>query len=240
MPGVINDKGATDTLADKKLDRVFVGLSGKVSVPSIGGKRYTLIVRDDDTIHTSVPSSEQVGRGQCVRIIPSRGLSGRYNIGCYVRSIRQRGRMFRSGIRQKFTPADSTNYNSVAERVLALISDPALAARIQAQVLYPGAPSYPSLWAEAVSWACNALNHTTTKANPGNKSPYEMRYGSPPLAGEVWSFLKPAIYRVERENKSQPKAQDCYYVGSSVKHPHDCMPVLTTYRTILTTRNITW
>ena len=91
-----------------------------------------------------------------------------------------------------------------------------------------------------MSWACNALNRTATKANPGNKSPYEMWYGSPPLAGEVWSFLKPAIYRVKRENKSQPKAQDCYYVGPSVNHPRDCMRVLTTYRTILTTRNVTW
>ena len=91
-----------------------------------------------------------------------------------------------------------------------------------------------------MSWACNALNHTATKANPGNKSPYEMWYDSPPLAGEVWSFLKPAIYRVKTENKSQPKAQDCYYVGPSVNHPHDYMPVLTTHRIIQTTRNITW
>ena len=56
------------------------------------------------------------------------------------------------GIEQEFTPADSPKYNGVAERVLALISDTALAARIQAQVLYPDAPSYTSLWAEAVSW----------------------------------------------------------------------------------------
>ena len=56
-------------------------------------------------------------------------------------------------IKQDFTPEHSPKYNGVAERALALISDTALAARIQAQVLYPGAPSYPSLWAEAVSWA---------------------------------------------------------------------------------------
>ena len=49
------------------------------------------------------------------------------------------------GINQEFTPADSPKYNSVAERALALTSDTALAVRIQAQVLYSGAPSYPSL-----------------------------------------------------------------------------------------------
>ena len=144
------------------------------------------------------------------------------------------------GIKQKVTPAGSPRYNGVAERALALISGTALAARIQAQVSYPSAPSYPSLWAEAVSWACNALNRTATKANPGNKSPYEMWYGSPSLAGEVWPFLKPAIYRVKRKDKSQPKAQDCYYVGPSVNHPRDCMRDLTTHRTILTIRNATW
>ena len=127
------------------------------------------------------------------------------------------------GIKQEFTPADSPKYNGVAERALALINDTALAARIQAQVLYLGAPSYPSLWAEAVSWACNALNRTATKANSGNQSPCEMWYGSPPLVGEVWPFLELAIYRVKSENKSQPKAQDCYYVGPSVNHPRDCM-----------------
>ena len=77
----------TDTREDKKLQRVFVDLSGKMAVPNIGENRETLIVRDDH-IHTNVLSSEEVGRGQCVRIIPSRGSSRRYTIDRYVRSIR--------------------------------------------------------------------------------------------------------------------------------------------------------
>ena len=144
------------------------------------------------------------------------------------------------GIKQELSPTDSPKYSGVAERTLAPISDTAPAALIQAQVLYPGAPSYRSLWAEAMSWACNTLNRIATKANPGNMSPYEMLYGSSPLAGEVWPFLKPAIYRVKRENKSQPKAQDCYYVGPSINHLRHFMRVLTTHRTILITRNVTW
>ena len=134
------------------------------------------------------------------------------------------------GIKEKFTPEDSPKYNVVAERTLALIIDTALAARIQAQVLYLGALSYTSLWVEAVSWAYKALNRTATKANPGNKFPCEMWYGSPPLVGEVWHFFKLAIYRVKRENKSQSKAQDRYYVGPSVNHPHDCVRVLPIHR----------
>ena len=42
------------TRADKKLQRVFVDLSGPMAVQSIGGKRYTLIVRDDCTRFTRV------------------------------------------------------------------------------------------------------------------------------------------------------------------------------------------
>ena len=45
---------STHTRADKKLQRVFVDLSGLMAVQSIGGERYTLIVRDDCTRFTRV------------------------------------------------------------------------------------------------------------------------------------------------------------------------------------------
>ena len=45
---------STEARADKKLETVFIDLSGKMVAPSIGGKRYTLIVRDDHTRFTRV------------------------------------------------------------------------------------------------------------------------------------------------------------------------------------------
>ena len=45
---------STHTTADMKLQRVFVGLSGKMTVPSVGREWYTLIVRDDCTRFTRV------------------------------------------------------------------------------------------------------------------------------------------------------------------------------------------
>ena len=143
------------------------------------------------------------------------------------------------GIKQEFTPPDSPKYNGVAERALGLINDAAVAARIQATKLYPSAPNYPSLWAGEASWACHALNCAATTANPGDKSPYEMWYGSPPPRRAVWPFLKPVVCRVKRNNKFQPKAQDCHCVGPGVNHPRDCM-VLIANRSKLTTRNVTW
>ena len=67
-------------------------------------------------------------------------------------------------IKQDFTTADSPEYNGVAERGLAMIESAALAARIQASELFPGfdIPEKPSLWAEAMSWACDANNRTDT------------------------------------------------------------------------------
>ena len=241
---------STKTQADKKLERVFVGFSEKTAVPSIGGKRYTRIVRDDHTRSTCVYflAKKSDAASASESFLAEVRADGTPSAIICVRSDNG-GELFegefgtlcrKRGIKQEFTPSDSPKYNGVAERALALISDTALATRIQAPVLYPGAPSYTSVWAEAVSRACNALNRTTTKVNPGNKSPHEMWYGSPPLAGEVWPFLKPAIYGVNRTNKSQAKAHDCYYVGPSVNHPRDCMRVLTTHWTILTTRNVTW
>ena len=241
---------STQTRADKRLQRVFVDLSGPTAVKSIGGKRYTLIVRDDCTRfnrvyflrHKSDAASafesflaEVRADGIPSTVMAVRSDNGReFFGGAFGELCRKRC------IKQEFTPADSPKYNGVAERALGLINDAATAARIQATELYPGAPDYPSLWAEAVSWACHALNCTATTANPGDKSPYEMWYGSPPPRGAVWPFLKPAVCRVKRNNKSLPKAQDCYYVGPGIDHPRDCIRVLTANRSILTTRNVTW
>ena len=252
---------STHTRAAKKLQRVFVDLSGKrytlivrrqkwKTVQSIGGKRCTLIVRDDCTRFTRVYClrhksdaasafksflAEVRADGTPSAVMAVRSDNGRQFFGgAFGELCRKRG------IKQESTPADSSKYNCLAERALGLINDAAVAARIQATELYPNAPNDPLLWAEAASWACHALNCTATTANPGDKSPYEMWYGSPPPYGAVWPFLKPAVCRVKRANKSLPKAQDCYYEGPGVNHPRDCMRVLTANRYILTTRNVTW
>ena len=185
----------THTREDNKLQRVFVDLSGKITVPSIGGKWYTLIVRDDSTRFTRVhflgKKSDAVSAfesfltevrkdGTLSAVMAVRSDNGGEFFG------RDFGKLCRKrGIKQEFTPVGSPKYNDVAERVLALINDAAFATRIQAPELYPGAPTYPSLWAEAVSWAWHVLNRTATTANPGHKTPDEMWYGSPPPPAEA-------------------------------------------------------
>ena len=116
-----------------------------------------------------------------------------------------------------------------------------MAGRIQARELLPGArlPATQSLWAEASHWACDALNRTATSANPANKSPYEMWYGNPPPV-VLLPFLKPGYCKMKRKNKSQPKAQECFYLGPAPNHPRDAVRVLTKHRTLRITRHVNW
>ena len=88
---------------------------------------------------------------------------GEFSEGKFGKLCRERN------IKQEFTTADSPEYNGDAERGLALIESAALAARIQASELFPGfnVPEGPSLWAEAMNWACGAYNRTATVGTPG-------------------------------------------------------------------------
>lgn len=96
-----------------------------------------------------------------------------------------------SAVSGKRKPQQVARYNGVAERALHLILVASLAARIQAPVLYPLAPTDSTLWAESVSWACSALYRNATIANPRDKSAYELRYGYPPRGRRIHFSSRP-------------------------------------------------
>ena len=99
-------------------------------------------------------------------------------------------------IKQEFTPANGSHFNGVAERGLGIIAAVALAARIQGMQLFNHfqLPPTKPLWAEAMHWACDALNHIATTANPGNLSLFEMWHGKAKAAAP-YPFLKPGYCR---------------------------------------------
>lgn len=237
--------------AAEKLGRVFVGVSGEMSVPSLGGRRYILVVRDDCTRWTRVYIlrdksdatsafkmflAEYRAEGTYSKMAVQSG-TGREAFGTDFLELCRQHAIF---IMQEPTPENSSENSVVADRALWMIQDAALAARIQATVLYPGAPTYPCLWAEAVSWACDALNRTATTANPGGKSPYELWHGHPPPIGATQPFLRPAICRLKRENNSEPETQVCFYLGPEIKHPRGGMRILTESGSTLIARNLSW
>ena len=145
-------------------------------------------------------------------------------------------------IKQEFTTPDTPQYNGVAERGLALIETCQQAARIQAAALYPtgDVPKTESLWAEASSWACDAMNRTATSANPERKSPHELWHGTvAPL--RLLPFLKPGFYHHQRVQKHLPKALPCFYLGPARNHPRDAMRVLSARtHSVVITRDVTW
>ena len=53
-------------------------------------------------------------------------------------------------------------------------------------------------------------------------------------------FLKPGYCKLKRENKSQAKAQECFYLDPAPNHPRDAVRVLTKHRALLITGHVTW
>ncbi|CAB1096632.1 unnamed protein product [Ectocarpus sp. CCAP 1310/34] len=72
------------------------------------------------------------------------------------------------------------------------------------------------------------------------QSPYEMWHGHPPPPGAMYPFLKPAVYKVKRTHKSDPKAQKCFYLGPGINTNRDCVRIINDKRQAITTRNFTW
>ena len=122
-----------------------------------------------------------------------------------------------------------------------MIQSAALAAIVQASELFPGwsIPEGPSLWAEAMSWACGAYNRTATVANSGNRSPQEMFYGETPQSSPI-PFLKPGFCKFKRTNKMDANARECFYLGPTRNHPSESKRVLVRTGKVIITRNVTW
>ena len=144
-------------------------------------------------------------------------------------------------IKQEFTNADSPKQNGVVEKALGIIQNAALAVCVQAPIFFPlvQLPPTESRWAEAVHWCCDALNHTATTANPGNKSPHEMWHGAAAPASPHPS-LHPANCRWNRPSKSSPRAESCFYLGPGIDHPSDSLRMLTRGNRVVETRDVTW
>ncbi|CAM9165641.1 unnamed protein product, partial [Laminaria digitata] len=214
---------STKSCASEKLGRVFVDLSGPKRTPSLLGKRYVMLVKDDSSRYAWVyflkhKSDDADAFREFLADVRTNGVPSKVEI---VRS--DNGGEFFGGqfgevckqfcIKQEFTNADSPKQNGVVERALGIIQNGGLAACIQAPIIFPlvQLPPTESLWAEAVHWSCDALNHTATTANPGNKSPHEMWHGAAAPASPH-PFLRPAYCRWNRPSKSSPRVESCFYL----------------------------
>ena len=144
-------------------------------------------------------------------------------------------------IKQEFTTADSPKENGVVERALGIIQNAARAACIQAPIIFPHVQLPPTkfLWAEAVYWYTDAMNHTVTTAKLGNKSPHEMWYGTAEHASPN-PFLRPACSRLKRPSKPFPRVELCFSIAPGIDHPSDSSRMLTWAIKVVETRGVTW
>ena len=193
---------STKSRATEKLGRVFVDVSGPKTTHSLLGKKYVMIMKDDFTRYSWVYFLERKSDAsdtfrKLLADVRADGVQSKVEI---IRS-NNGGEFFRGYfgdvcrqycIKQEFTNAQGPELNGVAERTLGIIQNAALAARIQAPIIFPHVALPPSetFWAEAVHWACETLNRTATTSNPDNKSPHEMWYGEAAPASPH-PFLRP-------------------------------------------------
>ena len=100
-----------------------------------------------------------------------------------------------------------------------MIESADMAAQVQAKSLFRGfkIPSGSRLWSARNYWACYALNRTATSSNVGDKSPFEMRFGTVPQS--PIPFLKPGYVKIKRQNKLRRKALPYFFIGPSANRP---------------------
>ena len=144
------------TRATTPAERCFVDLSGRKSVKSMGGKEYMRIARHDFSrfarvcfLRTKDDTATYVSK-HLAEIAPRKVEGVRSDGGGEISKGAFGALCTIEKIRQELTAADSPQYDSVAERQIAIIEAAGLAARIQAAAKYLNEvfPRGESLWAD--------------------------------------------------------------------------------------------
>ncbi|CAN0496655.1 unnamed protein product, partial [Discosporangium mesarthrocarpum] len=164
--------------AVSKLGGLFMDLSGKKAVPSLGGSWYNAIIRDDFFRFMRVYplKAKSDAYGALDLFLAENNADKANHVVLTVRS--DDGGEFLGGhfsdlckhlrIRQEPTTADHPQLNGVAERGLGLVEAAQMSACLQATELYSHVvrvPPHEQLWAEASHWAADAINRTATTSN---------------------------------------------------------------------------
>ena len=167
--------------ATERLGRFVAYLSGPKRTPSLLGKRYVVLVKGDYSHHAWLNFLQyKSDSGDAFRTfltdaradgVPSKVVIVRSDNGGKLCGGELGEVCKQFFIEQEFTDADSPKQNGVIAKALGIIQNAALAACIQVPIIFAHVqlPPTKSLWAEAMHWADDALNHTVTTANPGTK-----------------------------------------------------------------------
>ena len=84
----------------------------------------------------------------------------------------------------------------------------------------------------------DCINTTATTANPHFKSPNEMYFEKLPPANTL-AFMQPGSRCIHRTQRSEPKAERCFYLNRGRNHPRDCVKVFTSSGQTSNTQDVT-
>ena len=238
----------TECRSDKK-SSIFVDESGEKPVASIGGKKYSIIFRDDatrmswiyfmrkksefpDALDQFLADTRKYGPPKIIRTDDAPQLkAGKFDEICR-----------KLYIKREFTFANTPQLNGVAERGLKLIEKVAKTSVYQAKVSFVGMdlPPIDRLWTDNHHNACDVLNRSATKSNKGMTTPYKMWHGVKPSPTLI-QWLQPCFYRVKHKHKTDAQAKPGLYVGPARNHPRDSMRIYSQETgKIVISRDVPW
>ncbi|KAI3701418.1 hypothetical protein L6452_26471 [Arctium lappa] len=198
---------------------LHMDLCGPVITPSLGGKRYILVIIDEYTRYTWVfflryksdtpeeiinfIKKSEVLNGQLVRSIRS-------DNGNEFRNATLDAFLCDKGISQNFAAIRSPQQNGVVERKNRTLCEAARSMLSESNL-----PTY--FWVEAVNTACFTQNRSII-VKRHNKTSYEVFYGRKPNIGFLHVFGCLCFILNDREHlgKFDPKADEGIFVGYSL------------------------
>ena len=239
----------TECRSDKKKGRNFVDESGEKPVASKGGRKYSIIFRDDatrmswiylmrkkseslDALDQFLADSREYGPPKIIRTDDAPQLkAGKFDEICR-----------KLNIQRESTSANTRQLNGVAERGLTRIEKVPKASAYQAKVSFVGMdlPPMDRLWTDNRHNVCDVLNRSATKSNKGMTTPYEMWHGVTPSPTLI-QWPQPCFYKVKRKHKTDAQAKPGFYVGPARNHPRDSMCIYSQETgEIVISRDVSW
>ena len=222
------------------METVHIDLAGPYEA-SMGGSIYLIMFVDSASrwmwpygimkklettayVHTFLADMNAIGRPRCFLTDNGGEFTGRSLVG-FCDS---------AGIRHEGTAPGKPQHSTVVENAIWRAMKGSHDARREISRLFPGVDlaRIPNigvdgnrLWLEAVLWAADCFNRSTTKANTGWRSLHEVFFSRLPDL-QVVLFFREGMMRVERSTKSDVQSVPCFFLNNGYNPPSSAVKLI--------------